>query len=837
MEVQNIVNKLLIVAEKPSVARAITRAFSISKKLKFTKRKGSIRYNAIFETILDSEIEYVIGEEKTKRNLRKDDILIVTSVTGHAMNFDYPPPFDKKTDWHKSNPMDLVKLDPLLLTTNEKLANQLKVLGKEADVLTIATDWDSHGESIGGEIVNLCQFNGKNVGRMRFVSTSPNALINSFINQVEIDNNLIASVDSLRTQDLRMGASVTRFLTVELQNVDDKLRNLISYGPCQSSVLWIISTRYNEINNFKAEPYCLIRAIHNYSQSKEQFIFTLSQDKIFDLDKAQKIFDEIKEEKKGLIEDIQSETQVIKRPSPLDTDTLESECSRIFRASPKKIADLAERLYNQGIITYPRTESSYYLQKDLTPLVEVFVESKEYGSIAKSLIDKGTPKSPSKGKFSRDHEPIRPVKAIEIEEIEKKLSGFDIKLAWNIYDYIVKRFLATVSEEGELSINNIILKVKNYQFNGKSQVITKKGFLEHYPFKYIEEKELPSFNKGSEIEVSVEKNDLETQPPPLWTESRLIREMSRHGIGTDATRSSHIATVNYRRYVKIVSRNRALAPTEMGLTLFNMLNTYASELIHPSIRNKVEEWTKKVYETEMTPKDVDKEVISLTLNSLKNLQDNKNIIFENLAESIRISTGSGMVLGTCAKCSSNLILRSSAKSKRYLECENKDCAVTYPLPKKGALKRLKGYCQICKTIHPLKVGSGTKTWTFCPKCWVEKASESAPLFCSTCEEDCMYAEGTIIRKLKEILPEEIENFPVGQGISVLSGKTLVKTGTWKKAILLVKIGNKKQLRLYGWQKNKEGIWKLRQKFNLPRGEFSAELTTILHAFSNYNNDK
>lgn len=86
----------------------------------------------------------------------------------------------------------------------------------------------------------------------------------------------------------------------------------------------------------------------------------------------------------------------------------------------------------------------------------------------------------------------------------------------------------------------------------------------------------------------------------------------------------------------------------------------------------------------------------------------------------------------------------------------------------------------------------------------------------------------IIMELEELLPET-EGFPTGEGIKIIRGKTLVKTGSWLKAILLVEVSDKKQIRLYGWQKNKADEWKLRQKFNISKG-YSETLASILVAF-------
>ncbi len=81
---------------------------------------------------------------------------------------------------------------------------------------------------------------------------------------------------------------------------------------------------------------------------------------------------------------------------------------------------------------------------------------------------------------------------------------------------------------------------------------------------------------------------------------------------------------------------------------------------------------------------------------------------------------------------------------------------------------------------------------------------------------------------------ETEGFPLGEGIKVIGGKTLAKTGSWLKAIILVEVGEKKQLRFYGWQKNKEGIYKVRQKFNVSKG-YAAKVGEIMFAFNDMEN--
>ena len=242
-----------IFAEKPSIARALVRSFSIVYKLKFKGRKGKTRYNYIFESSIENEsIAFKVENEEYRLN--KGDQLIITSVIGHILNYEYSPPYDKESNWHNSDPLDLIELEPIELPINEKMVAHVKAIGKISDLIVIATDWDGHGESIGRQILDLTIQENKKIrhGRMHFTSTNPIALKNAFESQTNLNWDWIKQVDSLRKQDLRMGSSLTRFLTVGVQNQGIRNR-IISYGPCQTSVLWLIANRFQENNEFNPE--------------------------------------------------------------------------------------------------------------------------------------------------------------------------------------------------------------------------------------------------------------------------------------------------------------------------------------------------------------------------------------------------------------------------------------------------------------------------------------------------------------------------------------------------------------------------------------------------------
>ena len=729
-----------ILAEKPSIARALVKAFSIVYKLKFKSRKGKTRFNYIFEsTISSQEIQFKI--EKDEYRLRKKDQLIISSVTGHILNFDYPPPFDKDTNWHNSDPLDLIELAPIEIPIKKNMVSHVEEIGAASDVVVIATDWDGHGEAIGRQILEVATRKNKKLrhGRMHFTSTSPNSLKMAFETQTDLNWDWIKQVDSLRKQDLRMGSSITRFLTVGIQNQGIKNR-MISYGPCQTSVLWLITNRFLENKDFTPTKFWKVSV--KITTSEGPLFLDWKGNPVNEETVVDRLLTTLEKVSEGIITEYNEESATIKRPLPLDTDTLESECAQFFRISPKQVADIAERLYNNGFITYPRTESSFYLEKDLTKLVEKFLSHNEFGSVAKECITLEGVKNPSKGRFTKDHEPIKPVKAAEESEIKKTFEKTPAlaNQAWNIYSYIVWRFLATTHSDATVVNQYVILTAAQEEFIARGRRLIDLGFLKFYKFRSFKGKELPRFEKGSTYSIEAFKHQGFTTPPPLWSESQLIREMAKLNLGTDATRSTHIETVQKRMYTMIQGPRRMLIPTALGMALYQIFTQNSEDLILPEIRGKVESWTQQIREHEKTPEDVDKLVIELTTRGLQKMKANQDEIFSALVRSVESMTGVGKTLGVCPDCQGNLVLHQGKGASRFLKCSNPLCETSLPLPKKGELIALYNEnCRICNGT-PLLVSSKSYNWIMCPICWTRKAEKDRPWFCTDCNRtDCPFS--------------------------------------------------------------------------------------------------
>lgn len=729
-----------ILAEKPSIARALVKAFSIVDKLKFKGRKGKTRYNYIFESTIDSQDIY-FRIEKDEYRLRKEDRLIISSVTGHILNFDYLPPFDKDTNWRNSDPLDLIELEPMEVPIQENMVSHIEELGKESDVIVIATDWDGHGESIGRQILEIATLSNKKIrhGRMHFTSTNPNTLKKAFESQTDLNWDWIKQIDSLRKQDLRMGSSITRFLTVGIQNRGIQNR-MISYGPCQTSVLWLITNRFLENKNFSPKKFW--KGSVKISTSEGPLFLDwkgnpATNEKIID-----SLVSTLEKVAEGTITEYNEESGVIKRPLPLNTDTLEAECAQLFKISPKQVADIAEKLYNNGFITYPRTESSFYLEKDLTNLAEKFTKHDDFGLIAKECITLGGVQNPSKGRFTKDHEPIKPVKAAKRSKIEKTFQKTPsiVNYAWNIYSYVVWRFLATIHSDATIVNQYIILSAASEEFIVKGRRIIDLGYLKFYKFKKIEGKELPRLEKGINQSIEAFKHQGFTTPPPLWSESQLIRKMAKLNLGTDATRSTHIDTVQKRMYTMNRGSRRILVPTTLGMALYQVLTENAEDLIIPEIRGKIESWTQQIRDHEKTPEDVDNLVIELTTRGLQRMKANQEEIFTKLVQSIELMTGVGKIFGICPECQGNLVFQQGKGASRFLKCSNSLCETSFPLPKKGDLSTVDNEkCRICNGV-PLLISSKFYSWVMCPICWTREAIKDHPWFCTDCNRtDCPFS--------------------------------------------------------------------------------------------------
>jgi len=250
--------KVLNVAEKNDAAKNIAEIMSGGHS---NRREGLSRFNKIYE------YQYMV--QGTQANM------VMTSVSGHLLNMEFPEQFRK---WWSCHPVQLFDLPVEKGVKEENMMNIKKSLEKEVrgcKLLIIWTDCDREGENIGMEVVTVCRAinRGIKVLRAKFSEITRPSIERAMRTLGQINENVSAAVDCRMELDLRIGAAFTRFQTMRLQkmfpnNLSDKL---ISYGSCQFPTMGFVVERYKAIENFTSEPFWKLKVTHEVDGCKVDF--------------------------------------------------------------------------------------------------------------------------------------------------------------------------------------------------------------------------------------------------------------------------------------------------------------------------------------------------------------------------------------------------------------------------------------------------------------------------------------------------------------------------------------------------------------------------------------
>ena len=736
--------QILIVTEKPSIARRIS--YILGKK-NVTKKKGMSKYTPIHRFKLD------------------DDEITITSVLGHVYSLDFEEEYNK---WDKVDPETLFDA-PTRYRVNEtnkeipKVIKQLQTLGKDVEELIIATDADSEGEKIGHDIADIIIEVNPNitVRRMRFSAVTQKD-IQKALNEAStttLDDNIVRKVEARQEVDLRSGSAFTRFQTLGVRKINPGTApKLLSWGPCQSVTLFFVVERHLEREAFVPEPFFYIYA--QIEIKKTLYDLKWQKDRLDNKKECKKIFDALKTEKKGTVVELSAQEKKFWPPKPMNTVTFVSMAAKHLHIASERAMEIAERLYNAGIISYPRTETEIYPRTfSLKRLLEQHVDHSEWGGYASKLLSKRIRATRGK-RDDKAHPPIHPTKSIEINELEKlpEVVKFNKNEVWAIYDMIVRHFLATMSMPAVYMETKIVIQIGDEMFNLTGKQIKDKGFLEIYPFRKIAEKSLPALKEGDEVSVSsLEMKEGKTQPPFPLTEAALIKLMDENGIGTDATIPAHIKTNKDRNYFKISGRGRSIQPTELGIALVTGLGNIDEMLVKPELRAYIENQTNLVATGEQKKEAVVKDSSKRMKKLFKEVVAKEETLINALAEAIeseRRKSAPKVELFDCPNCGHQIEIFKGKKGY-YLRCTNpdkKECKTSYPLPA-GIPRAAKFICPLCdKPIITMTSPKGVQ-YNLCPICWIEEIEtdegkkQRGP--CFNCEvEDC---KGKVVEEKSRLI--------------------------------------------------------------------------------------
>ncbi|REI01742.1 type I DNA topoisomerase [Staphylococcus felis] len=494
--------------------------------------------------------------------------------------------------------------DPKYITIRGKgpVVKELKRHAKKAKHVFLASDPDREGEAIAWHLANILELDEKQKNRVVFNEITKDAVKGSFKTPRHIEMDLVDAQQARRVLDRLVGYNISPVLW-------KKVKKGLSAGRVQSVALRLVIDRENEIRNFKPEEYWSIEGEFRYGKSKFSAKFLHYKGKPFKLNNK----DDIKVVTNALDGDQFEVTNVNKkektrRPAqPFTTSTLQQEAARKLNFKARKTMMIAQQLYEGidlkrkgtiGLITYMRTDSTR-ISKDAQEETKQYIE-KEFGESYLS-------KSVSKGKQGDQdaHEAIRPTSTLRTpSEMKDFLSRDQFKL----YKLIWERFVASQMAPAILDTVAVDLTQNDIKFRANGQTIKFKGFMTLYVEANddkAKEKEnrLPKLEIGNKVTATkIDPAQHFTQPPPRYTEARLVKTLEELKIGRPSTYAPTIDTIQKRNYVKIDSKR--FVPTELGEIVHEQVKEYFPEIIDVDFTVNMETLLDKIAEGDMGWKKV-----------------------------------------------------------------------------------------------------------------------------------------------------------------------------------------------------------------------------------------
>nr|KAF6305575.1 DNA topoisomerase III alpha [Pipistrellus kuhlii] len=686
------VRKVLCVAEKNDAAKGIADLLSRGR---MRRREGLSKFNKIYE------FDYhLCGQNVT---------MIMTSVSGHLLAHDFQMQFRK---WQSCNPLVLFEAE-IEKYCPENFVDIKKTLERETrqcQALVIWTDCDREGENIGFEIIHVCKAvkPSLQVWRARFSEITPRAVTMACEHLTQPDQRVSDAVDVRQELDLRIGAAFTRFQTLRLQRIFPQVlaEQLISYGSCQFPTLGFVVERFKAIQAFVPEIFHKIKVTHDHRDGVVEFSW--KRHRLFNHTACLVLYQLCMEDPRATVVEVSSKAKSKWRPQALDTVELEKLASRKLRISAKETMRIAEKLYTQGYISYPRTETNIFPRDlNLTALVEQQTPDPRWGPFAQSILERGGPTPRNGNKSDQAHPPIHPTK------YTNSLQGDEQRL----YEFIVRHFLACCSQDAQGQETTVEIDISGECFVAHGLVILARNYLDVYPYDRWSDKTLPVYERGSHFQPStVEMVDGETSPPQLLTEADLIALMEKHGIGTDATHAEHIETIKARMYVGLTPDKRFL-PGHLGMGLVEGYDSMGYEMSKPDLRAELEADLKLICEGKKDKSVVLRQqiqkyraVFTEAVAKAKKLDEALSQYFGERAEVPQqeaIYPAMPAPVRKCPQCNKDMVLKTKKSGGFYLSCTGfPECRSVVWLPDFVLeASRDESVCPVCRPqpVHRLKL--------------------------------------------------------------------------------------------------------------------------------------
>ncbi|MDI6831956.1 MAG: DNA topoisomerase I [Actinomycetota bacterium] len=665
----------LIITEKNTTARRISSILSDGKARALDRSR-----NPVYSFEMNGDEVHCMG------------------LKGHILKVDFPEQYQQ---WQDVEPRELIHADIVKVPTNKALIKAMLAEARKADEVIIATDFDREGELIGVDAINKIREIRPDipVKRARFSALTPVEIKRVFARLEDPYYDLAAAGEARQDIDLIWGASLTRFISLASTRLG---KHFLSVGRVQSPTLALIVDREKERREFVSTPFWTLKI--TCLKDGEIFQATHAAERFQSQEEAEEALSRLEDNAKVM--EVKSSERQVKPPIPFNTTGLLTAAASLGFSAAKAMS-VAENLYMNGYISYPRVDNTVYPPSlDLRGILGELARSPEFGELAGSLLARGDLKPTRGRKQTTDHPPIHPTAAAARSDLSPQ--------EWKIYELVARRFMATLAGDAVVRSVRADLVCGPEPFLARGSRTVDEGWYRYYPYGRKKEAMLPHLEEGEVLSLQgpPELKRGETQPPPRYSQGKLIEKMEELGLGTKSTRHSIIESLYQRGYIY----GDPITPTETGVAVTEALRRFAGVISSPEMTAALERDMDAIaegVETQQEVVDKSRDILAGVMHLLENSRD-------EVAAEIRNGIKEDRILGTCPSCGSNLrIVKAKKSKKRFVGCSGyPDCTTTYPLPQTGTIMPTGEICPDCGSPKVRAVNKGRKPWTFCldPSC-------------------------------------------------------------------------------------------------------------------------
>jgi DNA topoisomerase-1 len=517
-----------------------------------------------------------------------------------------------------------------------------------------------------------------------------------------------ALIEAGRTRhevDWLYGINLSRALTLAAHRWSGRYSTL-STGRVQGPTLQFLTTREKTIRSFVPIPYWEITA-------KAEILNT-----IVEAEYEKKRIEAMAEAdvvvqacvgKTGEINNVDVKQVNQKPPIPFHVGSLQREAYRLFGYTPRRTLVIAQHLYLDALISYPRTNS-----QKLPPIIDYrkilssLKRKPAYKKLSSNLLEKEELKPREGAKDDPAHPAVYPT-----GNLPEKPLGVPERRIW---DLIVRRFMSVFGQPALKESVKARLEVNGHSFFLRGRRILKEGWMQYYaPYVSAEEVLLPSIKEGDKGRLRrVNREDRFNCPPPRYNPSSLLKKLEELGIGTKATRADIIQTLYDREYV----RDERIAVTELGFDVIEILGRYAPDVISAHLTKELETKMEQIQNNSMNRESVIVEVVEQLKPQLEQIKENEEAIGEVLSKATKKAQSQERIVGKCPSCGTGdlSIIYSRKTRKRFIGCTNYFkglCKISFPLPQRGTVKPTGSRCKSCGWPQVLVWLRGKRPWNLC----------------------------------------------------------------------------------------------------------------------------